>query len=302
MPSNWATVGFLQIAAQMDGAVSWLRGLGIDVTNSRVGHYRRVMERLAVADERRDATELRALFPMVVDPLFEANEIGSIYAAFGSGVHDDYVRARITALRSGPLRYTDEVGSNTCARDLAFELLLAARLVSGGLQLDPAIASDIAVHAAPRRLIFECKRPGSEERVERRVREAKNQIHAKCDAGGRLGSLGVIAVDLTKLVNPEFQLLTGITKAAGTRALGDYLEHYWRAHSRLWGAVESRKVVGVILRLSVMAHFTDDTGLAYCQQYALAEMPGAKEAARRSLRALGEAMNTANAVHGVGRR
>ena len=294
MPHSWVSLKFAELAEHLDGAVEWLARMGVDVTKSRLGRYRRDMLELSAAAESKDIDRLKVLYESALTPLFEANEIVGIYDAFAGSAHENYVRDRIQALSSGPISYTDEdTSASNRARNLAFELQMAARLLAAGLSLEEKIRSDITTRVGTRVVLLECKRPHSEAGVERSVMDAKHQLKQHCDGVDGSQRLGVVAVDLTRLTNPDFELLRGITTTEGAEFLAGYLRNYHDTHKRLWARLHGTKAIGVILRLSVLAHFSDDRSLTYCQQYAIAARPGVRSLEESTLRQLSNAMESA---------
>jgi hypothetical protein len=298
MVGQWSSLRFSDLADRLSSARLWLRGFGVEVQGARLGAYRKAMDDLVMAVASKDRDRLRALFPIVANDLFEANEIATIYAAYADGRHDDFVRERLKALAGGPLRYVEEDAhsSSNLPRNLAFELLVGARLIASGIQLEAAAGADVAALVGYQRLIFECKRPQTEKRVERRVVEARNQLRERCQPHLSPLTVGVIAVDVTKLTNPDFSLLYGVTSAEGTRMLSAYLKGFYEERQRLWARAASRKIVALFLRVSILARFSDDTGLTYCQQYLLVGLSTARPLARQTLGTLSAALG-AGAEH-----
>jgi hypothetical protein len=102
----------------------------------------------------------------------------------------------------------------------------------------------------------------------------------------------VIAIDVTKLTNPDFSLLYGVTRAEGTEMLSTYLKGFYEERQRVWTRAASRKIVALFLRVSILARFRDDTGLTYCQQYLLVGLSTARPLARQTLGKLSAALET----------
>ena len=295
MPGDWSSIEFSELADRLSDAIAWLRGFGVEVDRARLGSYRRSMAELADASARGDRQALRAMFPTFASDLFEANEIATIHAAFRDGRHDEFVRDRLEAFASGSERYTDEgAAAGNRPRNLAFELLIGGRLIASGLTLKAAAGPDVATSVGCQQVLFECKRPQTDAKVERRATEARDQLRKHCRAS-YLPAIGIVALDLTKLTNPEFALLTGKTRAEGTRLLIEFLTEYFRERNALWARVADRRVVGVFLRVSILARFTDDKSLTYCQQYLLVGFDAARPLGRLTLRRLGTALESGGA-------
>jgi hypothetical protein len=288
MVSSISTVAFSELAANLQKVAAWLGDLGIDEPRTRLGHYRRVMNQLADAHAHGDTDALRALWPSSMVPLFEAEELVGIHQWLSGPEHDGYVRERMRMVASGPPSYTDEnTSSGNRARNTAFELAVAARIVGGGLQLDRSVPSDVAVRVATCTVVVECKRPQSEDALERNVDDARHQLRKRYKSASRPGSVGMIAVDLTKILNPNHDLLGGFPEAEIGKVLGGALEDYSREHERVWQKNRDRQTAAVLLRLNVMAQLADETGLTSCQQVLVSFLPDISEVTRRAIQVVG---------------
>jgi hypothetical protein len=288
MASVITTVTFSELAANLQKVAAWLGRLGIDEPPTRLGYYRRVMQQLADAHACGNKDALSALWPSSMVPLFEAEELVNIHHWLSEPEHDDYVRERMRIVASGRPSYTDEdTSSGNRARNTAFELAVAARIVGGGLQLDRSVPSDVAVRVATRTVVVECKRPQSEDALERNVDDARRQLRKRYKLAKRPGYVGVIAVDLTKILNPNHDLLRGFPAAEIGDVLGGAMEEYSREHERVWQKNRDPQTAAVLLRLNIMARLADDTGLTSCQQVIVSFLPDISEVTRRAITALG---------------
>jgi hypothetical protein len=61
MASSVSSIAFFELAERLQGVAAWLRRLGIDEPRTRLGYYRRVMQKLADAHARQDKDALHAL-------------------------------------------------------------------------------------------------------------------------------------------------------------------------------------------------------------------------------------------------
>jgi hypothetical protein len=288
MASSISTVAFSELAANLQKVAAWLGDLGIDERRTRLGDYRRVMQQLADAHAHGDKDALRAMWPSSMVPLFEAEELVGIHQWLSGPQHNGYVRDRIRIVASGPPSYTDEnTSSGNRARNTAFELAIAARIVGGGLQLDHSVPSDVAVRVAAYTVVVECKRPQSEDSLERNVDDARHQLRNRYKSANRSGCVGIIAVDLTKILNPNHNLLRGVPEAEIGEVLSGALEDYSREHERVWQKNRDRQTAAVLLRLNVMAQLADETGLTSCQQVLVSFLPDISEGTRRAIELVG---------------
>jgi len=291
MAKHWSSSGFSDLSERLARAVEWLRGFGVRTDGTRLAHYHRAIKDLTAASERADPAELRAMWPQVANALYEANEYVTIHRSFADGRHDAFVSPRLEAIAGGPLSYADEDSSSgNRPRNLIFELLVGARLVDSGLGLIPSDRSDVESTIERMRLVIECKRPRTEAKVERRTKDARDQLLAKMASGARDSALGIIALDLTRLTNPEFGLLVRMPADAGTEALANYLRAFFDRRAEFFAHISSQHVSGLLLRISILAHFTGELSPTYCQQWTLVGLRSAGQRARWALRALNQAL------------
>lgn len=292
MIQDWSEGEFSELRDRLAAAMGWMQSLGARPPQGRIRDYIRAIESADAAAARGDPDELRAIFPRVASDLYEANEYATVHAAFGNGLHDTFVRPRVDALASGPRSYVDEDASSSGnrPRNLMFELLVGGRLVTGGLTIDTNARGDVESTIGSTRLIVECKRPQSEKQVERRVKEAREQLLLAAGDASSRPALGVIALDLTKVANPNFDILASVPRTEGTDLIARYLADYFRERAGLWGKVATDHVVGLLLRVSVLAHFLGDQSLTYCQQWTLVQLHAPTPSATTTMRALSDAL------------
>lgn len=288
MPSNISSAHFSELAENLQKVAAWLGRLGIDESRTRLGEYRRVMQRLADAHACGDTAALRAAWPSAMVPLFESEELVAIHAWLSGPEYDDYVRERMRIVASGPSSYTEEnTSSGNRARNTAFELAMAARIVAGGLPLDRSVPSDISVRVATRTVVIECKRPQSEKALEGNVDDARHQLRERYRTANRPGYVGVIAIDLTKVLNPSLELLRDVPESEIDEALSGALADYSREHERVWQKNRDQQTSAVLLRLSIMAHLADETRLTSCHQVVVAFLPDIGAVTQRAIELVG---------------
>jgi hypothetical protein len=201
----------------------------------------------------------------------------------------------------GPRSYTEEdvnTGSNE-ARNVTFELMVAERLHTGGLTLDPTMRADVAAKIGNRRLLIECKRPQSKKQLAQLVLRARDQLKRSYANAMRPGCYGLIAIDITKLSNPDFGILTDVERDEVGAVLTKHIHDLYEEHSSVWARVRDPKTGGLLIRLGVLARLADDTVFTWCQQYAMAVFPNRDPAALRVAQAVEAAMREATAQEGT---
>jgi hypothetical protein len=294
---------YSELADQLEQAAAWFKRLGIDILPTRIGNYRRVLYDLVRARESGNEEELRRLSADFLNSIYEAIEIGTIHAAFTDGSHDLYISNRVKTIAGGPISYAHEDASGgNRARNLAFELIIAGRLVRGGLPLTNVGQTDVAVRIGARTVLLECKRPYQETGLARCIKIASSQLDSRYKHAIGSRYAGVIAIDATRASNPAFGLLRGVPQAEVGVMLHRHLSQIWTAHREQFERNRHRKTIGAILRISAMAQLSGNSYPTYCQEYALAMADGIGELAKQQMQAIGNAFLAGSLLESAHRR
>jgi hypothetical protein len=105
----------------------------------------------------------------------------------------------------------DETGENSDARNFAFELSVAAWLVSCGLELNCDDPADVAGHIVDRYLIVQCKPVRSAAQIEKRGAHAAKRLRERLDCPDQENMIGAVAFDFTPLANPDLEPVRAAT-------------------------------------------------------------------------------------------
>jgi len=158
------------------------RGLDGDLSTSRFLDYRRCLERLIELSRRNAAGETittEALAPddqpLYLTALVESTEIGDTADYLGT-CEPNSLRPKLRdVLRGPPLPMAEDKNSNQ-ARNMMFELSLAAKLWSVGLPTHLGEHPDLWVEIGKRKLLIECKRPSDRRTVKDQIGPARKQL------------------------------------------------------------------------------------------------------------------------------
>ena len=175
------------LAAEFRAAVAWLHGLGVSYERTRIGEYERAIEALRAAFKASNFDTMHKQLLRFLNALFEVHDLIDIHKNL-AGRFDVELAHHIESYTAGPANYLDEnvTTSTNLARNIAFELVLMAKLVNAGIPLDFSIKSDVAARFDRRSLLFECKRPQSINALEKRIKEAFRQLETKYQSAQRL--------------------------------------------------------------------------------------------------------------------
>jgi len=116
----------------------------------------------------------------------------------------ELVAPKVERAASGPFSPVDERAENSDARNLQFELSLAAEWRLNGLNVRIG-EPDFTLLAGSSEFIIECKRPFSEGSIRSNIRNAKGQLAVHLDK--YKSAFGAIAISVSRIVVPPTHAL-----------------------------------------------------------------------------------------------
>jgi hypothetical protein len=143
--------------------------------------------------------------PKGLDPrLINAAVAETIDLAAISSLQDKSLRAhtgRLSHISDGEAIYAD-AREDDPGRQHAFPFLVACRFNVPNAEIAFEEPSDVYVELDDQAVLVECKRVGTQAALGRRLRQAYRQLseHRRADFAG----LGVIAIEITRVLNPDF--------------------------------------------------------------------------------------------------
>jgi len=197
---------FEKIKEHYEYALSWLDSIQIENSKTRMGRYRNNLEKLIDIVTKKDVNKLIGSSLEYVNTLYEVNDIIYIHKALESEYgDDDKIRHLLREFCKGPDSYTNENNSSSNrARNLGFELLISAILAKANIELMINIEADVAATFEEQLFIFECKRPQAIRNLQKNIRKAIKQIEVISKERQETNINGVLCIDFTKIINPEF--------------------------------------------------------------------------------------------------
>lgn len=246
---NFETASYAQVLADLDAATDWLKAIGVRLPGaSRIESYRSALRRIADEWEAGNSSAIAREMRVgdLANVLFECAQWREIYRAIGVRA-DSALTEKMRTFVKGPAAYSDEKASaaSNKARDVAFELSIAARLCTAGIEVDFTPRPDLVAFFEGYAVFIECKRLQTGEKLRKRVREAHRVLAYRC-AGG-VASRGLVALSITKIVNPNAGLLDVPDRAALQPALNGVMDQFIGAHGARWAAAPSTGILGALL-------------------------------------------------------
>lgn len=210
--TKYLTSTYQDIARQLAAVDKWLSGFHIEVGPTRIGDYRRRIDALIAAHTAG-----------TIPTEFSPEEVSSFVLTFQEIQEFEFIRQHLSGgpdidlanklhdAVGGPILSRGEISSGAAirARNMLFELTIAATLAASGFPLLPSGICDLCTLFEGQKVMIECKRPQSHKKVERLVREGMRQI------GKHLGSKP----------DGSFGLLRSFALGRGLQPPGAYPDH-----------------------------------------------------------------------------
>lgn len=221
------------------------RTLGLSVEHTRYWHHRAQIERLYAALKdgppvppssylRRGETDLDYMLALT-----ETVVIGDALP-FLRTCDQATLRRKLTDVLKGPVLPSKErhgTASNR-ARNITFELSLGGNLWQAGLRPQLGEHPDLTCMVGDTRLYIQCKRPFSANGVPEAIKDARKQLCNDLRAAPP-GPKGVIALDVSRVINDGTLLLTGPDvghlRASSEKRIREVSQDAWNRLKALYG-------------------------------------------------------------------
>jgi hypothetical protein len=285
---GFSTISYEALEHDLSGALQWLRSSGIRYEAGRFGHYKRSLKELLNSDRTPQPARSH-----VVTALYEIHDLIHIHQYLRGQSHHSLF-ARLKKFTTGPNTYTDERKSSNAARNFGFELVVLAWLAAARIQLNLDVDADAAATIDNRTVIFECKRPQSRKSLESNFKEACSKLRERYQTAPRVGYRGVVALDLTKLLNEDFRTYQFRSAEHVMDQLSQLCWDFMYGHDYLWQSVQEKNTIAVWARLCGMVVLTDDRKLTRFEVFPLRARDNIPHRNEITCNALGKAIAALN--------
>ena len=296
-------MSFEPLLYDFDKAIEWIESLHVKADVLRFAKYRKLLRSISGAVQRGDMDAALSIWDEGNNALFEAYSLIEIYHALSSTECASFVQGERREFVKGPEHVRDEnpAKSTNSARNYAFELQVAARFGIGEvvrLELDPAFATvvDVPFRTPLGHLFMECKRPQGENSVEECYDLAQSGLRDRYAMFPDTVARGIIALDITKIVNPKGQLLwiDSVDEASALQIKGLRAEFEW--DRRVWEKpAKSEQTIGLYFHMAHLAFVRNpQPALRYVRSGSLQRLSGATPADAPWFQQLEDAARLAN--------
>lgn len=274
-PAVWTNNkrSFRSIIDELNETVDWLGQFKPNHLSTRVAQYKKNLLLLADAHEDGKVAELLKSRndEVLMNSFLEASSLNLIYRGLRNFDKSNAALCqKIKMLFGGPEHSNDEnpATSTNSARNASFELVMDAHFAAAGYPIDFGTDADLFINDTPP-LFVESKRIYSSLRIEDRIDEAFAQLRRRyASLDPKLQKRGLIAISISKLINPRQKLLSARNIDHLREALNKQVEGFIKEHERHW-AGRDENTVGVIVHLHVPAELTDENTNFTCRQIGL---------------------------------
>ncbi len=254
---SFSTRTFEQKAVLARLATEWLESFGITYYHTRIGKYLKDIEKLDNAHKTGTVQDLihKGEFPTLVNSLFESTDLIAIYEGLqrvavgrlAQQLHD-FVKGTEFSIEESTHSHSNK------GRDIGFELYMASLFARAGFDLDFGTDADLLAIDGAISYFVECKRPQFDHSVHSNVRAAGKQITRRLQHSKRTDSAhGIIALSISKIVNPDFKLLVASNEQNIDAKLIQESDAFFAAHQQHWRNFQEPGLLGVLLLLQIPA-------------------------------------------------
>lgn len=239
---------------------AWCGEHGVSTTGTRIERYRRYLTWRIANESPLDVLDTGIFQDPEQSPiqhgldrylyvLREAHELGWIVGGLRSAAVQG-IKAKLAIIVSG----TDfaALDRNTEARNTQFELRIASYFARAGYEIDLSSRTDIIATTRGTTYHVECKRIASPRQLNRRVKDALEQIKSRLPRSSSThGHFGLVAADVTKVAFSHNGLTRGVTPDHARDVLQDKLKLIGSELNRSGLAVTAKRVVGLWLQIHI---------------------------------------------------
>jgi hypothetical protein len=254
------TASYEGIAQEYIAAIDWMEALGIKVNPGRTTNYAKVIDHWKDVYKTASESEAKDSLPDFVSSVFEIHDFIDIYNAFKNEPNNALggISEKLKKGVNGPINSADETSKSTSARNFIFEALMAARShhPNRGVNVILNADSDTGILIDDKKLWIECKRISSVSKIEANIKDASNQLERILSKKRGSGNRGIVAIDVTKILNPNSDLYVQKNDNTLIESIDRMMDQFISNNSIQWEKVYARrnkKIIGTIIRFSFMA-------------------------------------------------
>lgn len=236
-------IGYSQ---RLDSLYDRLKAAGFPVESSRLDSYRRIFatNKALISENRTAELQTQIPIPTFINDFHESNEILEVCDQFPD-LNVPGLLDRLGKALFGIKTLEEETADGSAPRNFLFELVMASTLKAAGFNVYLDRDEDVYFEISGVPCFMECKRIQSQRKLGERIRHAAHQIRKRCDDSRDSRAGGIVAVDVSKLLNPGTHLFDCATRDELSFEAEHKLELFRVEHMSTLKAVQERCVLAV---------------------------------------------------------
>ena len=176
------------------------------------------------------------------------------------------------ALKGPADLYLENEKSNQ-GRNTMFEITIAGRAAFAGLKPQLGREPDVFFEFENRRIFVQCKRVLSEAALSKRIPEAEKQLKRDLAASCDPRDCGLIAVSVSRLINPGDQMLSVGIEQDIRKVLSQEIVALSQRVRPIWSRVKHPKIAGVLFHMATPSFVQEYGGFIAEQCAAIFAIP-----------------------------
>lgn len=253
MSNKLNSISYQKLYDELINTKKWLNSKRINTINTR---FEEILNTVKEINEHYKSNTLNSIIEKKGNEqlwfsLLESNAFTLIYESFKDLKDHDLPRNKLRCSLQGPFLPREEVTgeSNVNNRNLLFELELAAKLKSKGIDITGF--DDIKFYHDSVEFVVECKRISSKKSVKSNISKAHDQI--KQSMKNKNNIKGIIALSVEKLFKTDEYILKVETEDEIKDKVSQILNYFIRENKKYWDNIIDIRIVSIFIVLKFIA-------------------------------------------------
>ncbi|MEE9213733.1 MAG: hypothetical protein V3U54_02925 [Thermodesulfobacteriota bacterium] len=261
---------YLEIYKKIEDATAWLTDQGLRIEPTRIGEYKRFLSKILSLHQsgKFNNEEIRKYFGKYLNIVYEVQELVYIFTGLSPIIKDE-LSSRFRQFIKGPISYIDENinTSSNVARNVGFELLIAAILANAGLKIEFGTLADLKIIFNNYTFFVECKRPQYEHQINSNIKGALRQLEDRYKFNqGKDNLRGIIAISVSKILNPELKILVKHNVHSLHSYTENILDDFHKKYKSKWLNPRDKRTIGAIIYFSTPTSIEEENIIAHTYQ------------------------------------